>query len=134
MESILPPMYRHGLVSGCNLLEFGNTSTCTPEANETDGLWTAIVLAGEVFRHAVTGAADALAAASAMFQGMQLLNNITGIDGLMARTVLSPAELPHPPTWINATVPGYAGWVRPAAACTAANLITIGVAAGLVER
>ena len=105
-------MNRHGLTSGCTLSAFGDTPTCTPEANETDGLWTALLLAAEAFRAAVTGAPDAIASATTFFQGMQLLNNITGIPGLMARTVLSPTEA-HPggDYWYNATVPGFEGWV-----------------------
>ena len=91
---------------------FADVPTCTPQPNETDGLWTAIVLAAEVFRYAVTGAADALDTALSLYGGMRLLNIITGVPGLMARTVLAPNET-HPggPDWYNSTVPGYEGWV-----------------------
>jgi hypothetical protein len=112
MESIMEPMFRHGLVSGCSLSSFGNTPSCTPEANESDAIWTGLLLAAETMRYVVTGAQDALERALLMFDGMQMLFTITGVEGLIARTVLDPTE-PRPGggEWYNSTVPEYEGWI-----------------------
>ena len=112
MEAIQVRHNRFGLSAGCNLLEFGNYETCTNGDDDNNGLWTSLVVAAESFRYAVTGAADALDTALSLYGGMRLLNIITGVPGLMARTVLAPNET-HPggPDWYNSTVPGYEGWV-----------------------
>src|SRR2546423_7212291 len=46
---------RHGLVADSELREPGNLATSHQYPNDNDGLWTAIYVAAEAFRYAVTG-------------------------------------------------------------------------------
>ena len=111
MEAIQVRHNRFGLSAGCNLLEFGNYETCTNGDDDNNGLWTSLVVAAESFRYAVTGAADARSNATSYFGGMQLLNLLTGIKGLMARSFVTPNEThSNDGTWHNSTVSGYEDW------------------------
>lgn len=65
---------------------------CTNAPDETNGLWTGLVVGAESLRYLVTGEQEALDNAITYFEGMRLLNEITGITGLMARTLTSPDE------------------------------------------
>src|SRR5436190_21251775 len=51
-------------------------------------IWTGHYLAAESFRYAVTGSAEALAAARTALRGVQSLVEVTGSSGLLARCVL----------------------------------------------
>ena len=68
-------------------------------------------MSAEVFRYLATNDSDALAKAWHYYDGMRILNDITGIKGLFARSFLFPNET-HPPggAWTNSTVPQFAGW------------------------
>ncbi len=50
----------------------------------------------------------ALALAANYFGGLKLLNDVTGVQGLMARSAVAPGE-PYSPdtTWHNSTAPGF---------------------------
>ncbi len=51
---------------------------------------------------------DALAKAAHYFGGMQILNQITNITGLMGRSAVMPGEYHSPGPWTNSTNPAYA--------------------------
>jgi hypothetical protein len=73
-------------------------------SEDNDGLWTSIYVASQAFRYAVTKDPEAKRNAWRAFEGMELLNNVTGIPGLMARSVL-PRDQPYSGgTWYNSTV------------------------------
>ena len=114
---------RHGLVAACALPAAGDVAApCAMGDGDNDGLWTSIVLAAEAFRHATAraegdaaGAEAARAAVALRLSGMQLLYNVTGVPGLMARSCVDPTEAhggTHDrETWRNVTVRGYEGWL-----------------------
>lgn len=99
-----------GLVSGCTLPAFGDLSTCTNHDDDNNGLWTSVVVAAEAYRFAATGDPAARDAALHYYGGMRLLNEITGIPGLMARSAVQPGETHGDGQWHPSTVPKYAGW------------------------
>eukprot|EP00048_Salpingoeca_helianthica_P016190 m.230913 g.230913 ORF g.230913 m.230913 type:complete len:790 (-) comp18190_c0_seq1:367-2736(-) len=101
---------RVGLVSGCDMASFGDLSSCTCHDDDNNGLWTSVVVAAEAFRFAVTGDPDARDAALHFFGGLQLLNAISGIPGLMARSATRPGEQHGDGHWYNSTVSQYRGW------------------------
>ena len=138
MQAMLPRHDRHGLVAGCALSSFGNTSIplrCVDDDN--NGLWTAVVAAAELFRYSVTKDPAAAASARRFLNGMYLLHNVTGVRGLYARSACAPDDVgcateratlrrsctsqvtpgccQHEGTcglqWRNSTAAGYDGWV-----------------------
>jgi hypothetical protein len=64
----------------------GDLSTGTLVDQDNDGLWTAMYLAGELFRYAVTGSDAALRNCYESFEAMERLSEITGIEGFPARS------------------------------------------------
>lgn len=112
MEVVQARHNRLGLSGDCFLDAFGNIPSCLNHDNDNNGLWTSLVVAAEAFRYAVTGDPDALNKSITYFEGMHLLNTITGITGLMARSYLPPGQpITSGGTWHNATIPGYEGWI-----------------------
>lgn len=103
-------LYGNGLVGGCGMAGFG-LYPCTYGPDDNNGLWTSLMVAAESFRYAVTGDSDAAAAALHWYDGMKLLNNVTGITGLIARSALPPGApdcITSDPAWHNSTsMPGW---------------------------
>ncbi len=85
---------RHGFVTGCRLTRPGDLSSSQTQDDDNDGLWTAMYLAAQSYRYAVTGSADAAAKARRAFQSLLRLEEITGIPGLYARSIKSVKEPP----------------------------------------
>jgi hypothetical protein len=77
---------RYGLNSALALREPGNVSTGTLIDTDNDGLWTAMYLAGELFRYAVTKSDEALRNCCESFEAMERLCSITGLPGFPARS------------------------------------------------
>jgi hypothetical protein len=77
---------RYGLNSALVMSEPGDLSTGTLIDTDNDGLWTAMYLAGELFRYSVTKSDDALRNCYESFEAMERLTTITGIEGLPARS------------------------------------------------
>lgn len=136
MQAKLARHERHGLVAGCALRSFGNTSHPQCIDDDNNGLWTAFVAAAELLRYSVTNDPAAADSARRLFAGLDLLHNITGVPGLYARSVCAPDEVgcaaqrntlrrscksqvapgccPHNACglqWRNSTAPGLEGWV-----------------------
>lgn len=110
MEALLPPHIVDGQINDCSYPGFGLSATCTWGPGANDGLWSSLVVASESFRYAVTGEADARDRAWQVFGGMKLLNDVTGITGLIARAAVDPSFPPQPPAddWHNSSsLPGY---------------------------
>eukprot|EP01104_Vermistella_antarctica_P006857 TRINITY_DN1754_c0_g3_i1.p1 TRINITY_DN1754_c0_g3~~TRINITY_DN1754_c0_g3_i1.p1 ORF type:complete len:734 (+),score=146.91 TRINITY_DN1754_c0_g3_i1:742-2943(+) len=109
----MPNHDRFGLYSSENMLTYGDVSTAVLETSDNDGLWTSTYVVAEAFRYATTKDPAAKAACWHAFEGMEMLNNITGIKGLMARSVLNSTHVPAGTggIWYNSTVPAWPGWV-----------------------
>ncbi len=69
----------------------GDTSTLVPDDDDNDGEYTAMYLAMESFRYAVTGDPIAKERAKKAFDFLHLLREVTEIDGFFARTIV-PAD------------------------------------------
>jgi hypothetical protein len=78
--------------------------------------WTGCALASESVRYAVTGSPDALARAAQLVDGLSLLQRVTGVPGLLARTID-----PDPDdaairglqgVWFRASPPNERYWVK----------------------
>jgi hypothetical protein len=77
---------RWGLTADSHLATPGDLSTSQPASTDNDGLWTAMYVAAECFRYAVTGAQDAREHARQGMQAIMRLEAITGIPGFPARS------------------------------------------------
>jgi hypothetical protein len=70
-------------------------------------------MASQIWRYNVTRDPQALAQAEKAFEALLRLYRVTGIQGFMARTVVSIesyAQFSDPP-WQNSTVPGFEQWI-----------------------
>lgn len=79
------------LVERCRLPKPGDTTVWEPEDDDNDGGYTAMYLAMEAFRYAVTKDPDALDKARKAFDTLYLLQTITETPGFLARTIV-PAD------------------------------------------
>jgi streptogramin lyase len=87
-----------GLVEKCALSVPGNTSTWRPRDDDNDGQYTAMYLAMESFRYAVTKDPRAKANAKKAFEALRFLQTVTETPGFVARTVI-------PSTWTRMADP-----------------------------
>jgi len=76
---------RYGLNSAFVMAEPGELSTGTLVDQDNDGLWTAMYLAGELFRYAVTRSQDALQNCYESFEAMERLSRINPVEGFPSR-------------------------------------------------
>jgi Two component regulator propeller len=83
---------RYGLVSGSRLKIQGDLSSSETSTDDNDGLWTAIYLAAESYRYAVTKDPEAKKCAIKAFEAMERLEAITGIPGFPARSLVAENE------------------------------------------
>jgi hypothetical protein len=86
---------RYGMVADSHLAKSGDLSSNVLEANDNDGLWTAMYGAGECFRYAVTKDPDALKRARRAVEAVLFLEEVTGIPGLPARSYVKKDD-PRP--------------------------------------
>ncbi len=77
---------RFGLNSDFAMSEPGDLSTGTLIDTDNDGLWTAMYLAGELFRYGVTKSDEALRNCYEAFEAMERLTQITPMEGFPARS------------------------------------------------
>ena len=83
---------RWGLTADSQLRVAGDLSTNQMLSSDNDGLWTAMYVAAESFRYAVTRAADAREHARRGMQALVRLEAITGIPGFPARSFVKVGE------------------------------------------
>jgi len=77
-----------GLVEKCTLTIPGDTSNWQPRDDDNDGQYTAMYLAMESFRYAVTKDAKARTNAKKAFDAQRFLQTVTETPGFVARTVV----------------------------------------------
>ena len=84
--------YRHGYVADCHLEAPGDVNTYVHEASDNDGLWTALYVAAESYRYAVTGDEEARDRARTSVYAMIDLERKSAIPGFPARAVARKDE------------------------------------------
>ena len=78
----------NGLISQIGLDKFGDlTSGYSQSYSDNEGLWTAMFAAGEAFRYATTGSDKAKKNVIKLYEGVELLQNVTGQSGLLAKSL-----------------------------------------------
>jgi len=106
---------RHGYVTLMHLREPGELGGAAQEVSDNDGLWTALYIASQSFRYAVTRSPEARVQASRSMKALLRLESITGIPGFPARAICHPDEpqfasrsLRSNPEWHESSVePGW---------------------------
>ncbi len=78
---------RYGFNSAFVMTEPGDLSTGTLVDQDNDGLWTAMYLAGELFRYAATGSEEVHRNCLESFEAMERLTTITPMEGFPARAI-----------------------------------------------
>jgi hypothetical protein len=86
---------RHNLVADSQFTEPGNPATSHQYPNDNDGLWTAIYVAAQAFRYAVTKDPQALDETRKSVDSMLRLEAITGRSGFPARSFRNKSEPRH---------------------------------------
>ncbi len=86
---------RHNLVADSVFQEPGNPATSHQYPTDNDGLWTAIYVAAEAFRYAVTSGREALDSMRRSTEAMLRLEAITGRPGFPARSFRHKDEPRH---------------------------------------
>jgi sugar lactone lactonase YvrE len=100
------------LVEKCRLPVPGDTTKWEPEDDDNDGQYTAMYLAMESFRFAVTHDPDAQAKAAQAFEALHFLQTVTETPGFVARTAVptawknihDPGDTFSPPAWAETRV------------------------------
>jgi hypothetical protein len=77
-----------GLVEKCVFPDPSDTSSYRPMDDDNDGQYTAMYLAMESYRYAVTRSPDAKSNADAAFAALEFLQTVTGTPSFVARTVV----------------------------------------------
>ena len=77
---------RHGFNSALAMSKPGDLSTGTLVDSDNDGLWTAMYLAGELFRYAATDSPDALQNCYESFEAMERLSYVNHMKGHPSRS------------------------------------------------
>lgn len=83
---------RHGQVATCRLERPGDLTSSVAVTNDNDGLWTAMYVAAEAFRWAVTGEEEARRNARESYRAIERLQTISGIPGFPARSFVRADE------------------------------------------
>jgi hypothetical protein len=109
VERIQARHVRWGLTADSDLRLPGDLSTNRTTSTDNDGLWTAMYVAAEAFRFAVTRDEDARANASRGMQAIMRLESITGIPGFPARSFIKAGEdvQPKDGEWHDAAETGW---------------------------
>ncbi len=92
VERVQKRHVRWGMTSDSILQTPGDLSTNKTVSSDNDGLWTQMYIAAEAFRYAVTKAPDARANAKVGLEAMLRLEQITGISGFHARSIIKIGE------------------------------------------
>jgi len=86
---------RYGLLGTSELTRAGDLSSNRMFPNDNDGLWTAVYIAAESFRFAVTRQPQARRLARHSVEALMRLEQITGISGFPARAYIRKGDFRH---------------------------------------
>ena len=68
----------YNLVSGCTMSSWGDSRTCVKGSMDSDGLWTSMYIASQIFRYVATQDETVRTSTWKNFEAMEILNKITG--------------------------------------------------------
>lgn len=109
-EQVRTRHIRNGFNASRVRMKKGDVSTGYLEDSDNDGLWTAMYLAGEIFRYAVTKEPEALQNCRESLDAMERLYTITPVPGFPARSFEragNRAKLHDVERWLPSPQPGW---------------------------
>jgi len=83
---------RHGFIGDMPLREKGDLSTIYPKTHDNENVWTGMYIAAECYRYGATGDEEARKRARRSLDMLLLLEEVTGVPGLFARSVSKPGD------------------------------------------
>lgn len=93
MQSFQYPRHdRHGIVAEVQLQNVGDLTSYSYNTEDSDSIWTGQYAVAASMRYAVTRNEGDRKSAWHTFEALELLGNITGIPGLVGRSMCSPQE------------------------------------------
>ena len=115
LRAALPRHEWNGLNAHAPLARFGDAATASPTANDNHGLWTSWRFAAEALRYnaSAAGTAERAAAATALrrtLAAVARLFNVTGVRGLVARSMAAPGDARAATKWGWNPSPALPGW------------------------
>ncbi len=96
---------RHGLNSTVGGMTGGDVTSGSLQTSDNDGLWTAMYLAGEVFRYAVTHSGEALENIESSLDAMERLYTVNPVPGFPSRSFQRRGYKFHDKAWRRAEDP-----------------------------
>jgi hypothetical protein len=125
---------RTGFNATVSSMTNGDITTGSMEDSDNDGLWTAMYLAGETFRYAVTGSGEALQNISESLDAMERLYSITPVPGFPARSFERRGYKQDDEAWRRATDPEW-DWKSTTSSDEAiGHIFAFGAIAELVDK
>ena len=110
IESLNYPRHdRYGLVGDCSLKHYGNLTSWQAIPDDNNGLWTSMYLTGLSFKYSIYNTNKTLENLCwHHLQALNRLHNMTGINGLVARSYAKISDGKFDGLWYNSTtMPGW---------------------------
>ncbi len=127
---------RHGFNATLGNMTRGNVESGTLKDSDNDGLWTAMYLAGQAFRYAVTKDKEALANVQESLDAMDRLFTINPVPGFPSRSFERRGYkevLSDPERWQHAEDPGWDWKATTSSDEAIGHIFAFGVIAEIIE-
>ena len=127
---------RHGFNATLGNMSKGNVNSGTLKDSDNDGLWTAMYLAGQAFRYAVTKDKEALANVQESLDGMDRLYSINPVPGFPSRSFERRGYkevLSDPERWQHAEDPAWDWKATTSSDEAIGHIFAFGVIAEIIE-
>lgn len=127
---------RHGFNATVGNMQKGNVESGTLKDSDNDGLWTAMYLAGQAFRYAVTEDQEALDNVQESLDGMDRLYSINPVPGFPSRSFERRGYkevLSDPERWQHAEDPAWDWKATTSSDEAIGHIFAFGVIAEIIE-
>ena len=135
-EQVRKRHIRHGFNAGLASMEKGNVDSGRLKDSDNDGLWTAMYLAGQVFRYATTNSEEAFQNCKESLEAMERLFSINPVAGFPSRSFERSGyieRLSDPERWQHANDPEWDWKATTSSDEAIGHMFAYGVIAELVE-
>lgn len=128
---------RHGFNADLGQMHKGDPESGILRDSDNDGLWTSMYLAGQAFRYAATGSADALQNCEESMDAMERLYTINPVPGFPSRSFERHGykeKLADPERWQHAPDPHWDWKATTSSDEAIGHIFAFGVVAELVDQ
>jgi len=111
MQELQYPRHdRGGISAEVSLSQYGDLTTWLHSPEDSDSIWTAQYAVAAAIRYYFSNAETDREMAWRAFEALELLGNLTGVDGLVGRTMCSPEEARGARSTVGCGVDGENNW------------------------